>query len=402
MALHRLTLSRCLFALSALFLLASTVTGPTADAQDGTPLQTVDVTGSSPVSLEDPAGMREKALADGLARAVFQVASETIDPEVFSRKTEAIRSVLLENPQNYIETYRVLGETETEEDYQVFVQVAVSVELIAAQLKRVGILGSEQRLPKILFLASQQNLTDPLPRYWWSGNAGNDDFVAIEAMGRAMRENGFDVFSPRAPGVMETAVSKGFAPYPEDRQAIDLALQLGAEVAVVGHASAESAGGAAGSVMRTYQAVASLRALEVPSGTVLAAVTQEATATDAEDRIGGLKALAAAGSAAGESLEANLKSAWLTRQKEAAVLRIEVEGTRALAEFVRFRRILNATAGVRGSQIEVLASDRAVIAVDFNGNVQSLAANLMANSYPSFGIDISDMSDRGFTLRLVK
>jgi hypothetical protein len=83
-------------------------------------------------------------------------------------------------------------------------------------------------------------------------------------------------------------------------------------------------------------------------------------------------------------------------------LRIEVEGTRALAEFVRFRRILNATAGVRGSQIEVLASDRALIAVDFNGNARSLAANLMANSYPSFGIDIFDMSDRGFAVRLVK
>jgi hypothetical protein len=286
--------------------------------------------------------------------------------------------------------------------YQVLVQVTVSAGTIEETLRRAGTLRSAENLPKVLFLTSQQNLDDVVPRYWWSGTYQDTEFVAENAMMQALSESGFEVIGRNATGLRSAAASQRFTPSPENREAADLGLRLGADVVVVGQSTAQGTTGSGAQGPRTFTATAALRALEIPSGDLLTEVTENFVTVDTDDRAGGLKALAGVGERAGRSLAALLRPAWLNRTQKASVLRMEVEGTRALSDFVRFRHILKATEGVRGIRIESLKADQAVVAVEVDGNARTLAAKLMANNYPAFTIDIYDVSAEGLKVRLVR
>jgi hypothetical protein len=166
--------------------------------------------------------------------------------------------------------------------------------------------------------------------------------------------------------------------------------------------AAQAAPDVSGEASRPYSATAIVRAIDAPSAAFLAATTESFTVDGGDDQSGGVEALTGAGTQAGGRLAALLGPAWLSRKKEDDLLRLEVEGTRALAEFVRFRSILKKTAGVRGIQMEVLRPDQAVIAVNFDGNGQSLAAKLLAHAYPSFGIDIYDLTGARLKVKLTR
>jgi len=81
---------------------------------------------------------------------------------------------------------------------------------------------------------------------------------------------------------------------------------------------------------------------------------------------------------------------------------LEVEGTHALADFVRFREALKETQGANEVRIEVLRRDSSVIAVGFDGNAEALARILMATGYESFGIKINQITSNGISLQLIK
>jgi hypothetical protein len=379
----------------------SAIPATIADAEDLGPQKTVEVVGTSPFSESDPAAMRETALQNGLRAAVVEVATEAVGAQFFAGNAAAIRKTLLAKSQRFILSYRVIEEGRVDETYQVLVQAAVSVGLIDETLRRTGIIRQAESLPAVLFLTSQQSLEKEIPRYWWSGTSQDEEFAAENAMVQALAESGFEIVRRSAPGVRVAAARQRFTPDPKDRAAADIGLRIGADVVVVGRSSALATSGPGAQGPRTFTATASLRALEVPSADLLAQTAENFVTVDTDDHAGAIKALAGVGEKAGRSLAALLRPAWINRANKAPALRLEVEGTRALRDFVRFRKILKVTVGIRGIQLERLQANQAVISVDMDGDAQALAAKLMANQYPSFRVDIYEVSRKILKIRLV-
>ncbi len=76
-------------------------------------------------------------------------------------------------------------------------------------------------------------------------------------------------------------------------------------------------------------------------------------------------------------------------------------GTRNLANFVTFRRIVNGIEGVSSILVKEIKPDEAIIGIDFDGDAQMLAEAMMLQTYGTFGINIYDMSEGRIMLELV-
>jgi hypothetical protein len=88
-------------------------------------------------------------------------------------------------------------------------------------------------------------------------------------------------------------------------------------------------------------------------------------------------------------------------EKETTEIKIVVEGTRILSNFVKFRRALSGLSDVKAIRSSEMKADEATVIVEYNGNVNMLAESLMLNSFESFGINISEVLDDKLRIVLV-
>lgn len=397
---HHSVYSPLLGLLAAGFLMALAMP-PGAGAASPAGIETVVVKGSRQIAGKGPAAAREQAIADSLDAAVKRVVAGVIPPETLAARPGVIKEALSGKTQTFIDHYRVLREAEAGTDYQVEVEVAVSVPRVKKELEQAGIFRTAEVLPKVLLLTSQQNLNDFSPQYWWSGTAQESALVAESALEAALQEKGYMVISSRDAMVRTTAASMRYTANPDPRQAADIGSRTGADIVIIGQSVVRAASGDTGEAVRAYRATSSLLAIGVDSASQLASATQEFVAEAGDDPAGGLKALSGAGAAAGKALAAPLLTAWQAQEQMDAFLRLEVDNGGRLVQFVRFRRILEQTSGVHEMRIERLRPTSAVIAVGFNGGAQALARALNAGAYESFGINITEITRKGIKLQLV-
>lgn len=97
----------------------------------------------------------------------------------------------------------------------------------------------------------------------------------------------------------------------DNRGAAALGAQFGADIVIVGEAVAKPSARRIGDTnLRSYQAVATLRAVRTDTATTLAAVSEDATQVGLEDISGSAKVLRAAGEAALDKLLPDLLAHW--------------------------------------------------------------------------------------------
>jgi hypothetical protein len=83
------------------------------------------------------------------------------------------------------------------------------------------------------------------------------------------------------------------------------------------------------------------------------------------------------------------------------MVEIMVEGTGNLANFIKFRRVINNMPGVEGVQIKEIKSDQATIIVDYQGSAKEFADDLMLKTIESIGINIYEVSQNRLRIELI-
>jgi hypothetical protein len=120
-----------------------------------------------------------------------------------------------------------------------------------------------------------------------------------------------------------------------------------------------------------------------------------------DDAAGSRDALRGAGSLTGEQLALEIAAAWQKEGLEADKIEIQLTGTRNLANFVMFRRMLNTVEGVQGVQVKELKADNAILNVDYKGKPKELADALMLNAFETFGINIYEVAEDSLRIQLL-
>ena len=187
----------------------------------------------------------------------------------------------------------------------------------------------------------------------------------------------------------------------DDRTALMLGLKMQADVVVIGSASVIRSANTMGAYNRSLKCVVTARALHTLTGAEAAKTNRAVVSAGGDAEAAGQEALTKAGALAGQDLATQIIAHWKRELASSADLDVVVGGTRNLANFVTFRRIVNGIEGVSSILVKEIKPDEAIIGIDFDGDAQMLAEAMMLQTYGAFGINIYDMSEGRIMLELV-
>ena len=132
----------------------------------------------------------------------------------------------------------------------------------------------------------------------------------------------------------------------------------------------------------------------------MAAVEKEAVAAGTDDVIGGREAIGVASDLAAVALAEQIAAVW-GKEGSLTTIKIAVEGTRDLANFVMFRRVIKKMPAVEKIKTLEMKPDQAVIEVDYQGTAEAFAKGLMVNPFENFRLDIYEVSEALLRVALI-
>ncbi len=390
---------RFVFAAFFLFNVLAPFGGVLADNQ--IPTKTIVVMGTGKILMDDSANAREEAISNGLVSAVDMVTIEILPIESLVANFQAINKVLYGQAGNFIQGYRVLTEFPSENEYKVIVEATVSVRSLKELMLSIGIILDKKVLPKILFLVSEQHLDDVLPKYWWGEDATFSRNISARVLAETMKAKGYSIIDPGSFVKDAEALAVYDKPDLNDIEAVAIGLRLQADVVITGRSVAKRAPNIMGTDIKSFKGIVAVRAIRTDTGEKIGDTIKTAVTANTDKIAGGQDALSSAASLAGQELIPKITLAWQQDADKPTRVEIMVEGTSNLANFIKFRSIINEIIGVKDLQIKEMTSNEATIVVDFQGNAKALADALMLKSFGSIGINIYEVSKDRLRIELI-
>lgn len=355
---------------------------------------TVHAVGSSAIRGADMSSSRNEAIAGSLVSAVINALNDMVPADTLVGHFQVISENILSQTDQFIRDYKMLTESTHGNQHRVVVRATVSVQRLKKALKESGIYVGRKTYPGVLFCIAEKQVNDLNFQYWWGGRKAWRADTAGAAAIRTSEAKGLVVISPDS-----MASSQTYSPQLSVPEAVALGRELKADVVVIGEAVAEEAANTIGSTHQSFRGSVLLRAYRVGNGKEIGHAQQISMASAADPLSGGKGALEKAAVLAAEDLSAQIIDEWFTEGAGASKVEILVEGLSGnIANFVKFRGALSSMSGVDSVQRKEMQSDTAVLLVDYQGNVQSLADALIRQSYDTFSLKIGE--PEGNTLRL--
>ncbi len=370
-------------------------------AENQIPTKTIVVIGTGNIYGGNSAKAREQAIANGLVSAVEGVAVELLPPETLARNFQAFNDLLYGQTGKFVQGYRVLTELPLKNTYRVLVEADVLTSELKISLSDAGILLSKKSLPKVLVLISEQNLQDPSPTYWWSQKGNLKKAISVGTLLKILEDKGFPIIDPQRISKNTFQNLTHDTPYLDDRQAVNLGLQVQADVVIIGTSVAERTPNIMGQNIRSFKGIVSARAIRTDTREEIAATMQRAVTTNTDETTGVRDTLSDVGSLAGEALASQIVYAWQKDEQQYNPVEIIVEGTDNLVNFEKFRRIITQMSGVKNLQTKEMKADEVTITLEFQGDAKTLADALMLKSFESIGINIYEVSHNHLKIQLV-
>ncbi len=369
-----------------------------AAAKDST--DTYVVIGSGLIYRENISAARNQAIANSLVSAVGRKAAELLPVESLMTHHETLKEILYGQTSKFVQDYKVLTESTSGKNYRVIVQATVSSANIKRELSSAGIIIGQKAMPSILFFIAEQKLMDITPRFWWGKGMTFVKPSSEQSMTEALREKGFQIIEhgPRVQRLAYSVVDN--SPDLNNQEAVDTGSQLTADLIVLGRAIASSAPNVMGGDIKSYKGMITARVLRTTTGEEITAVSRTAVTANVDKVAGSRDALSGAGSLLAEDIAQQVIAAWQKEAKEAFTVKVYLDGTRNLANFVMFRRMLAKLSNVEGIQVKELKSNNAVIEVEYKGKSKELADAMMLHAFETFGINIYEVTPEHLKVEL--
>lgn len=367
--------------------------------------------GEADIRDRNTASARRRAVADGMEAALRQAAFAAVGPESAGANLARFLDTLSGRAETLVESYRVLGTASAGNRLRVLVEATFPGETLRARLAsflapvppatdpEVPVPEADGR-PRVLLLMAQQDLEDISPEFWWGEGPGPDAVPAESALAEALRGAGLAVVEHGAE-VPDVAVQGAiiFQPDLNDREALEIARSLNADLALVGKAIVYRTPDSDGEETPSFNATVTARVLRVETGEELDSVLETVVRAGGDSDAEGRAALAAAGEQAGRRLAdalSGMAAAAPVPDEEPATpapvpaggVEIRVSGAGNLGNFVRFRRSLTELEGVSDLQIRRMQGDEATLSVSYPDGADALAAALADRKFDLFSLSV--------------
>jgi hypothetical protein len=337
---------------------------------------------------------RNDALADAQKKALMKAAASLMTFEQFSRKFPTLKRTLFDQPDNYIETYRVLYDSSLGDRYHITIQATIEMETFKNTLLNKRSITSQLKLPRILLMVSQQKLDQNFSTCWWSFIDPEQELTTIDNTVRNhLQQRGFEVIDHTSmiKKITTTKVYGCLDILPEDAQA--LGQQLQADIVVVGKAQVELTGEKKSPSQKIVQASIIAKALKVADGLVIASSESYIPATDDSEVIAQQVALEKASLKLARTIGEEISLRWVKESRGIASSTLSVSGLSEYLDFSLFKSSLKKNIPEIHNLLQKTLSDTgALIEVESPLDTSSLAALIERKQFKNFTIYIASVS----------
>ncbi len=378
------------------FLLASVCNTAAAQEQD---TLTVISLGKHAISGNNLAGAKQQAIADALDAAVAQATLAMLTPPEISSSLPLLSDVLTGSSQDHIITYKLLGEMEKGPLYIVAVESTLNVQSLESLFSKYRVRNKDKVLPRILMFMSEQVPGEILPRYWWGNNPMPFQSFALTAFKKVLAQKHYPLME-QPPSEEVQALGIAFNFIHDADAALNVALRLNADVMIMAKAMAQEASNVMGTE-KAYKSTVALEAFQVNSGEQLTSFTTDAVVKSDFSQTGIADSLTRSGAQAAEKLMVKLDAMWSDKATGPQAIETRIEGNDYLSSFIMLRKILNSMSGIKDIQTKELSSDNALVDIIYQGNGKKLADALMMQTFDSFNLSLSDITDHSLTIKFI-
>nr|WP_319396572.1 hypothetical protein [uncultured Desulfobacter sp.] len=391
---------RCLWIVCIVAVFCFPLTGVMAAGQDDVYI----TTGRHQITNQDDLGAKKFAVADALEKAVQLAFASAVSDKKLGEHLDFLYDQLLAHTMDFVSTYRVINGMTHNGAYLVGVESKISLALVKKRIHDSGLFNQARNNPKVLLLISEQSPEDTQPRCWWWQPEGQPYDSSISSVAEKSLKTIFD--QARIPLVVTGtdypdpgAYHVDFSAMDDQAAAMALGQALGADMVVLGTASAQKSANRMGDEI-TFEAQVSYTVLDMASQKAEIQTTASATAKST-DESGADQALNQAADTAGQALTEKIDTFWAQALKEKKAFDLYVEGDNFLTRFIALKRQLKEIPGLEDIAHRELGSSYAIMEVSYKGTPAQFANAVMLKTFEEFGIEVSMVSENAVKIKFV-
>ena len=113
-------------------------------AQDDSAILSLDVEGSADINQNDVARAREEAIQGAIENAILKVTAKLMSIPVDDDRFQPVKSIIMDEPNKYINNYKIVTEMKKPTSYEVNVHVFVNLVNLKNDLNKIGFLKAVQ------------------------------------------------------------------------------------------------------------------------------------------------------------------------------------------------------------------------------------------------------------------
>lgn len=362
--------------------------------------ETVAVQGMAAIVNNDVGMARDKAIDDAKRKAVQQVAGTRVSSQSISENFQLVSDRIYARASGFVKTYAIDKEYKDEGVYYVKMSATVDVDAVAENLDQIF-----KVKPRVIVMISEQNVGAGNPAYWWGTKGFTSEMDIMQtALIAAWQPKGFKFIDP---GMLagELSVGKAMAgPNPGNAAVLSLSREADADVAIVGKIAVTDAGPVMEGVkMHSYQAVGSLRALNVDTGEIITVADDQAVAAHIDGNQGGRLAIKALAKKLGGALQTAIMSKWTAEAAGAKEIQLVLKGPIKTATLDQVKRFLvHEVRGVESVDLRRRKKNKASLVVQIRGSAMDLGGSFDSKRFDGFTVEVASVTKSAVTIEVKK
>jgi hypothetical protein len=249
-----------------------------------------------------------------------------------------------------------------------------------------------RKMPRILVLIEEQKIGQEYPICRWDSP---EPAICEGIILSRFTEEGFSFIDRMA---LTDKINAG-KPY-SDEYAVGIGNSVDAELVIVGKVLTRCAGNIAGTIMKSFRASITGKAIRTDNGVVIASASAHGSSVDMDDPAGETKAMEKAADHLANLLMPQIIDGWREQAGSITMIDVTVHGIKKYSDFMGFKSALETKLrGVKNIHPKKIESGTVTLGLEMRGNAQSLADELAVKNFGCFSLEVMDVSRNSIELK---
>ncbi|MAE13954.1 hypothetical protein CMO92_05305 [Candidatus Woesearchaeota archaeon] len=341
------------------------------------------------------ASARDMAIEDALRRAVEQVVGTFIDSESMVENMVLLSDTVYSKSRGYVKNYKIIQELEENSLYRIKIHATVGTDGIRGDLEAIGLLMQRKHKPRVMIIAVETIEEKDL-------QVLENLSVTENSMIRMFQQKGFKVIDADTVKKVAKRDQLLSALQGDNMLAAKIGLQYGAEVVVIGKATASSSGYVQNdSKLQSINANVTARVIRADNAEIIAADDRMSTKAHISVVKGAHKAFKSAGEKLADTLIDQILSKWSDETTNLGSVVLVISGIGSFSDLIEFKKALTRNVrGVKSIHQRSFTGGVAKLEIDLRGDTQTLAEMLVTQKMGTVMIDVTDMTQNKIQARV--